>query len=376
MRGAWFIAIHELRSTLRQRETWLWTFVMPIVFFYFFGAIQGDRQRGVTKDALVLQAPPDAGFLADAIERRLGERDYAVERIAAAPEQPADRRVEVPSDFTARVLRGEQSVVHFASDASGSAGDFDEFRIGRAVYSVLADIVALQASEKPVTPQTLDELARMPRSLSLEVKPAGVRKEVPSGREHSIPGTLVMFTMIVLLTSGSIGVVIDRRQGLLRRLASTPMARGEIVLGRWLGILALGLVQIAFGVLVATLLFHVDWGPDPALIGVVLFGWAAFSTSLAMLLASLVSTEGQVIGAGVLASNVLAALGGCWWPIEITPGWMQRLASWLPTGWVMNALHELMFFGSGLSGALRGIALLTGGALVLGVIAARRFKFL
>ena len=37
-------------------------------------------------------------------------------------------------------------------------------------------------------------------------------------------------------------------------------------------------------------------------------------------------TEGQAVGIGVLATNVLAALGGCWWPIEITPAWMQTLA--------------------------------------------------
>jgi ABC-type multidrug transport system permease subunit len=82
-----------------------------------------------------------------------------------------------------------------------------------------------------------------------------------------------------------------------------------------------------------------------------------------------------VIGAGVLASNVLAALGGCWWPIEVTPRWMQALASWLPTGWVMRALHELMFFESGPRGALPAILLLLAGALVLGAIAARRFRF-
>jgi ABC-type multidrug transport system permease subunit len=50
----------------------------------------------------------------------------------------------------------------------------------------------------------------------------------------------------------------------------------------------------------------------------------------------------------VIGTLLLAALGGCWWPIEVAPAWMQQLALFLPTGWVMDALHRLMYFGDGL----------------------------
>lgn len=375
MRASLRIAVHELKLALRQRETWLWTFVMPVVFFYFLGAMQGGMDGGSGKDELVLQAPADAGFFADTLEKRLAERDFAVERVTAAPAEAPDRRLELASGFTDGVLAGEKYRVRFERDEGGNAASFDSFRVGRAVYSLLADVVALRADEREVTAAALDDLAAQPRSLSVDVRLAGERRRIPSGHEHSLPGSLAMFTLIVLLTSGAIGVVIDRRQGLLRRLAAAPISRGQIVFGRWLGILALGLVQIGFGVLIANVLFDVDWGPDPLMVGAVLLAWGAFSTSLALCLSSLFSTEAQVVGAGVLASNVLAALGGCWWPIEVTPSWMQALASWLPTGWVMNALHELMFFASGPSGALRSLALLVLGALALGALAAKRFRF-
>jgi len=51
----------------------------------------------------------------------------------------------------------------------------------------------------------------------------------------------------------------------------------------------------------------------------VLAPWAALCSGLALVLSSIARTEGQVVGIGVLASNLLAALGGCWWPIEIAP---------------------------------------------------------
>jgi ABC-type multidrug transport system permease subunit len=94
-----------------------------------------------------------------------------------------------------------------------------------------------------------------------------------------------------------------------------------------------------------------------------------------LLLGSLVETEGQAIGIGVLASNSLAALGGCWWPIEVTPAWMQTLAGLLPTGWAMDASHRLISFQAGAASALPHTALLFAAALVAGWQAARQFRF-
>jgi ABC-type multidrug transport system permease subunit len=78
---------------------------------------------------------------------------------------------------------------------------------------------------------------------------------------------------------------------------------------------------------------------------------------------------------GVLGANVLAALGGCWWPIEITPVWMQGLARFLPTGTAMDALHRLVSFGSPATAALPHTIALVLGALVLGWLAVRIFRF-
>ena len=43
MRLAFTIALHDLRVMLREKETLLWLFVMPSVFFWFLGTVQGNR---------------------------------------------------------------------------------------------------------------------------------------------------------------------------------------------------------------------------------------------------------------------------------------------------------------------------------------------
>jgi hypothetical protein len=70
------------------------------------------------------------------------------------------------------------------------------------------------------------------------------------------------------------------------------------------------------------------------------------SAALEMLLGNFARTEAQVIGLGVIVSNVFAGLGGCWWPIEITPLWTKTLALTFPARWTMDAFHKLMTFGA------------------------------
>jgi ABC-type multidrug transport system permease subunit len=186
---------------------------------------------------------------------------------------------------------------------------------------------------------------------------------------------MVMFTLLVMLTSGSVLLVIERNQGLLRRLASSPLPRRGVVLGKWGGRLFLGLVQISFAMLVGTLLFKIRWGPDLPMLLVILVAWGALAAVLGILLGNLARTEGQSIAIGVLASNILAALGGCWWPIEVTPQWMQSFALTLPTGWTMDALHKLVSFGAGASSAVPHLLALVIGTLVLASAAVRTFRF-
>ena len=239
----------------------------------------------------------------------------------------------------------------------------------------MADLAVVNVNGHPPSPESFAAIAAMPRTLTLTVTPAGKRIEPPIGFAQAVPGTMVMFTMLVLLTSGAVTLVVERDQGLLRRLASTPISPGAIVLGKWMGRVMLALIQIAFGMVMGSLLFKMDWGSALPMVLLVLTGWAAFTASLAIVLANVTRTLAQTAGIGVFATQVMAALGGCWWPIEITPSWMQTVALFLPTGWAMDAIHKLVNFGYDSSVAIPHVAAMLAGALILGWIGARKFKF-
>jgi ABC-type multidrug transport system permease subunit len=217
--------------------------------------------------------------------------------------------------------------------------------------------------------------ARAPRRVSLVVESAGTRRRAPSGFEQAIPGTLVMFTMLVALTSGGISLVLERRLGLLRRLAASPISRASLVGGKWAARLVLALIQIAFAMLAGTVLFRMDWGASLPMVCLLMVAWAAFNASLALVLGSLARSEGQMVGIGIMSSMALGALGGCWWPIEIAPRWMQSFAMLLPTGWMMDALHRLVSFGDAAATVQPHLAALTASTLLLTWAGTKAFRY-
>ena len=77
----------------------------------------------------------------------------------------------------------------------------------------------------------------------------------------------------------------------------------------------------------------------------------------------------------MLTSNLLAALGGCWRPIEVAPRWMQAISLAVPTGWAMDAMHKLVSFGYGAASGVPHVIAMAAATLVLGAVAARTFRY-
>lgn len=374
-RDAWYLARTDTWRLLHSREILMWTFVMPVIFFYFIGMVN-DNASPDEKTPLAVSVAPDSGFLADELIRRLAARDFEITR----PETRekfllSRRRLEIPAGFTGSVLAGTPMKVRFSRSGDDQGADYDRVRISRATYNVLADLAAVRQDGAQPTPDRFRQLAAEPRTLQLDVKPAGHRLDPPSGYDQSVPGTMVMFTLTVLFTAGAVSLTLERQYGILRRLAYTPMSRGAVVLGKWGARMSIGAIQIAAAMITGTILFHVHWGPNLPMVVVVMLAYASLVATLAMLLGNFGRSLTQVIGLGIISSNLLAGLGGCWWPVEITPLWTQKLALFLPTGWTMDALHKLVNFGSSPMTVIPHVCVSLALAVIAGWVLSRTFRF-
>ena len=199
-----FIGSQDVRQLLRERETLIWLLVMPIVFFYFIGTITGGMaQQGTVTEYLALDAPGEPGLLADRLAERLAENGYEVDRADENGLFRGERRANeyhrwlvLPEDFTARVENGEASDLNLLRREGGLSQDFDQVRVLRSVYSLLADLITLRSRGQGFTAENFAALDAEPRNVSLTVRPAGKRQVIPSGFDQAIPGIMVMFVLM------------------------------------------------------------------------------------------------------------------------------------------------------------------------------------
>ena len=378
VRRTWFLAWHEVRVFLRSRSNLLWMFLMPPFFMWVTGMATGGGHGPAEKPRVVIRAA-QPGPVTRALAQRLEALGYEVRILPPAGDpMPASVHLSVPDDFESRVLAGEKTPLTFRpggdDDLSGQLG---QARVRRAVIRTLGDLAVLATADSGLTDAGFARLAARRPAVALEVHLAFPAPRVPTGMRQSVPGTLVMFILMVLVTGGIERLFVDRKEGLLRRLASSPLTRGEIVLSRILSRSIIGMFMAVFALILGATptVFRIDWGPQWPFLLLVLAAYALAASGLAVLLSTLARSVGQAIGLGVVSTILMAALGGCWWPIEIVPRSMQVLSLCLPTGWAMQGMHRLMELDRGLAAALPAIGALAGFALAFGALAAKRFKF-
>jgi ABC-type Na+ efflux pump permease subunit len=357
LRDALYLARVEFVRLLRLRETVVWTLVMPTLFMYFVGSVMANSLgRPDSPDPIGVFIPQSAGPMANNLLAQLTKRGFQVVRADDARDLDRfRRRLRVPERFTATIESGAPVSLDFDHSGNDLTAAYDQLRLLAAVRN----LPALRSGRSEVT---------------LDVQAAGNRGAPPTGFQQSVPGTMVMFTMFALFGVGAVSLTFERNQGILLRLATTPMTRGAVVLGMTGARLGIGLLQIGYAMCVGTLLFHVRWPHLPAVL-LVLAVYAALATMFGMLLGNYCRTDGQAIGFGMIISNVLAGLGGCWWPIEIAPQWSQKLAIYMPTGLTMDALHRLMSFHAAPSTVLPHVAAMVAVTLVAAYALAKSFRF-
>jgi len=375
IRDAIFLARKDLQYLLREWSTWFWAFLMPILFFYFIGTITGGMSGPPEAERIAVFSGHDAGFLADEFVRGLEGVGFKVDRVEEEALGFYSRRIRIPANFTDSVLAGKQSTLSFIRTETGLGADYDEILVKRAAYSVLADLIAADKRIGAATPEAFREVQSVPRTVTLEVASAGKRRHPPSGFQQAVPGMMVLFILLVMFTTGGISLYQERTRGILRRLASCPMPRGAVVLGKALSRLTIGVAQILFAMIAGPVLFKVDWGTHITAVGVVLLAYAALAALAGMLLGNFGKSEGQILAIGIIASNALAAVGGCMWPVEITPAWAQKASLVLPTGWAMGALHKLVSFGDSPYSVLPHLLALAVAAIFAGWLLSRSFRF-
>lgn len=189
-----------------------------------------------------------------------------------------------------------------------------------------------------------------------------------SGADFSVPAQAVTF---VFYLPGLIGLSFLREHGWATwiRLRASGTPRAQVLLGKILPVLVLGLLQmlVIFGVGTAAYGLRVKgsaWG-------VVLIASAVVITAVAMGMAitATVRTVQQLNAIGNIAPVGLGALGGALMPLFTLPTWVHHVAPVTPQYWAMRGFDGLILEGQGIGSAVLPTAILLGFALAFTLVA-------
>ncbi len=190
-----------------------------------------------------------------------------------------------------------------------------------------------------------------------------------------VPGFAVTFLLIGMLMGVSLALIDEHDWGTLERLRSASAPLWTTLTGKLLARFVVGFIQMAVLFAAGYVLFGISLGRTPAALimpaAAIAFAGAAFG----LIVAGVGKTRDAVLPVGAIVIMTMAAIGGCWWPIDFEPAWMQQVALALPTTWAMRAFNDLMIRDLAASSALIPAAVNFGFGIiytVIGVAIARR----
>ncbi len=419
LRKIWAIARNDIYLAFRTPIVLVMAFIMPVILTAVLGfAITDDSSTGddgaIDTRTPLLLIDEDGGATAREVAERLAQSDmlrpYEGEELPATREAALtvldryNRLLVLPSGFSQTIGAGEPSTAQLYVNSV----DQEAIALAQAVNLVLEQAASLVQVADTATAQALEigvidenerdgyfasslataraRVATAPGVTSeLAVSGAdtftregdtraGGAATIASGTDQSSPGQLVMFAMITILSS-AIALVSERNYGTLRRLVVSPLSRITLLGGKTLAPLLIGLIQMAVMILVGRFLFGVAWGRSPLALLLMVLAFDLAIVGLAILLSTLVRTEDQAVGAMVGFSNVAAAVGGAWWPLEIMPETMQRVGYFFPTAWAMQGFKAVILRGAGVEAVVTPVLALLGFAAVFFALGIWRFRY-
>lgn len=343
------LALAMVKSFVRDRVSMFFTIAFPIFFIVIFSTIFSGGDGAKQTIAVIGDVP-------------------VIQELPSQTRQSLDSYVTFthPSDKEAAL--GQVS----EGDLGGAVtqqGDHLQIYVSRAnrvatgqVQGVMQQIVTSANQQASGTPPRFDLTPHTVESTSMK------------SIQYVTPG-FTAFGICLGATFGAGLTMIEwRARKTLRRLQLAPIPVGGIIGARIVVSLGVALTQLVIflgvGMIMGLQLSGAWWASIP----LVLAGALAFM-AIGLIIACIARTaEG---GSGLVNMIVLpmSFLSGAFIPLDLAPDWVQTIASFLPLGWIVEGLSDVLVRGQPATAVLWPIALLLAFAGVLTAIGSRFFSW-
>jgi ABC-2 type transport system permease protein len=340
------IVVKEFIQLKRDRLTFGMIVGIPVIQLILFGyAINSDPKHLPTALRIAEHSEFSRSILA-----ALANSDYFKLVGEAADEQEAGRMlatgraqfvVTIPADFSRRLVRGERPALLVEADATDPAAT------GNAI-AALTQLAQTALSHDLTGP--LQPLATSPNAFEVRIHPLYNPEAVT--QYNIVPGLMgVILTMTMVMMTG-LAITRERERGTMENLLATPATPLEVMTGKIVPYVLIGLVQVSIILSLARWLFHVPMqGNLGLLFGAVLLFIAA-NLTLGLTFSSLARNQLQAVQMTFFFFLPSILLSGFMFPFRGMPGWAQAIGEILPLTHFLRIVRGIMLKGNGIVEAL------------------------
>jgi ABC-2 type transport system permease protein len=285
-----------------------------------------DRDRSAASRQLL------AGLDGSRVFRRTADLDRAVDVKTYIDEQRALLVIQIDQDFERRLLSGQPADVQVIADGRNSN------TAGTAMGYVSSVVDAFNANWRAANGLGGQPIRIVPRAWynpNLET------------RWHMIPGLIGTLTMLQTLLLTAMSVAREREQGTFDQLLVTPFRPAEIIAGKTLPSLLIGMVQATNILMIAQLWFRIPFAGSFVTLyaGLSLFLLAA--VGIGLLLSAVAVTMQQAMLFSFVLMMPFILLSGLVTPVSSMPEVLQYMTLVNPLRYAIEIVHRVYLEGAG-----------------------------
>jgi ABC-2 type transport system permease protein len=376
MRRILFLARAEVLHVVRDRATLAQVLVLPIVQLLVLAnaatfAVRNtptyivDLDRSSVSRGLVTRFQASGHFRVD------GQSVSSALANEALLRGDVTMVLTIPRDFERDLVRTGAAPIQLTVNAEkGSAAGI--------VQSYAASIAAAYAAELDASRHgaNLSAADRAPRrgNSRIDVRSRSWYNPDLNYQHYMVPGILVALVTLIgtLLTAQNIAR--EKELGTLEQLNVTPMTRLQFIAAKLLPFWALGLIELAMGLLVGVVAFGVPVRGSVLL----LFGSAAIyliaALAIGLFISSLIETQQQAMFVTFFVMNVYLLMSGLFTPIDSMAPWVQTVSQVNPVRHFVTIARAILIKGAGPADIARPMLILVGFGAVTLALAIRQYS--
>ena len=363
------IIIKEFIQMRRDRVTFVMMIGIPLIQLVIFGyAVNSDPKHLPTVILSADNSPYVRSIVAALRNSEYFDITGETESEDAAAELLDSGRVQfvlnIPADFTRRLLRGERPSLLLEADAT------DPVATGNALgaLSGLASS-ALSHELRGVSSDLLEQPGPVTMITHRKYNPEGITSH------NIVPGLMgVVLTMTMVIITG-LAITRERERGTMEQLLSTPARPLEVMLGKLVPYILVGYIQVCLILIAAYLLFDVPFAGSIILILACSFLFIVGNLAVGITFSTVSANQLQAMQMSVFFFLPSLLLSGFLFPFRGMPSWAQAIGNILPLTHFIRLARGILLKGNGpMESAMNlwPIALFTAVVVLIGLIRYRR----